>query len=256
MSGFMVNPFVSFGVSNIGSSAATAANSALEIKTATGTNTDGLYWINLPTVGPTQVYCIMDSAMGGGGWMLMMKATAGSTFGFTSSHWTTVTTLNPSDTTKNNADAKFDVMNYFLAKDAMAIWPDLNNGGDITGKTYGTIWVENNWYGGTRISPINFFNTVNNYNPNGLTPRNTKWNGGSQFSSQSGNQFYGFNFTSNSSYRVRWGFAWNNETDWSSNDVGGGIGMNITGWSAGDYISCCQDVGGFNRSARVEIYVR
>ena len=34
---------------------------------------DGVYWINLPEVGPTQVYCILNTDCAGGGWMLAMN---------------------------------------------------------------------------------------------------------------------------------------------------------------------------------------
>jgi len=67
-----------------GSSPATAAVSAASIKTQTGTNTDGTYWIDLPTVGPTLVYCLMNSSANGGGWMLAMKSTRGTTFNYRS----------------------------------------------------------------------------------------------------------------------------------------------------------------------------
>jgi len=240
-----------------GTTAARAATSAQAIKTLTGTTTNGVYYIDLPTVGAQPIYCIMSDAFSGGGWMMAMKATRGGTFTYGANYWTTVNVLN--ETTQVNttdADAKFHTMNYFQAKDIMAIWPDLGNGGDITGQTVGTIWLENNYYGGTRITPISFFSTVNNYNPNSRAVRGAQWNGGSQFSSQSGAQFYGFNFTANGSNQVRWGFGWNNEGDWGSNDVTGGIGVGRAGYSAGDAIYCCQDVTGFNRSARIEIYVR
>lgn len=51
-----------------GSTSALAAPSASFIKAATGTTTDGIYWINLPRLGPTQMYCDMN--IDGGGWMM------------------------------------------------------------------------------------------------------------------------------------------------------------------------------------------
>jgi hypothetical protein len=56
--------------------------SCLDIKTATGTNANGMYTIALNVSGSvinTQVYCLMDSAMSGGGWTLTMKAPRNST---------------------------------------------------------------------------------------------------------------------------------------------------------------------------------
>ena len=69
---------------------------------------------------------------------------------------------------------------------------------------------------------------------------------------------YGINYFNNQSARVRWGFAWNNETDENTNDVSGGIGMSDTyqSFSAGDIINCCEINQGINRSARVEVYIR
>lgn len=51
-----------------GSTSALAAPSASFIKAATGTTTDGIYWIDLPRLGPTQMYCDMN--IDGGGWMM------------------------------------------------------------------------------------------------------------------------------------------------------------------------------------------
>lgn len=51
-----------------GSTRELAETSASLIKTNTGLSTDGIYWINLPTLGPTQMYCDMNTD--GGGWMM------------------------------------------------------------------------------------------------------------------------------------------------------------------------------------------
>lgn len=242
-----------------GSTSERAAPSALYIKNMTGTNINGVYWINLPTVGATQVYCIMDSAVDGGGWMMAMKATTGSTFQYSSTHWTTVTTLNPAEYNRNDGDAKFHTMNYFPSKDLLALWPDIpydynsGTGGSLSLSTYNNwCWMKNNYNSGTKQTLINYFSTASNVSFG--TAKGVEK--GTAFSSQEGNGFYGINFTENV-MNVRWGFAWNNELDWGSNDVGGGIGMNNSGtYSAGDWIGCCNDTTGINRSARVEMYIR
>ena len=70
-----------------GASADSPANSPAEI-IAAGVTTDGGYWINIPSVGAKKTYCALSpSFAGGGGWMLAMKATRGSTFGYDSSYW-------------------------------------------------------------------------------------------------------------------------------------------------------------------------
>lgn len=257
------------------------ATSAAAILAEQPTATDGVYWIDLPTVGPTQVYCIMNSSFNGGGWMLAMKATRGTTFNYSSSYWTAINTLNPSDLTQNDGDAKYDVMNYFSAKDIMARFPDIGSGGSIAGLGAWT-WLENDFNGGTRQALTSFFNTPSTATytsptngGSGYFIRDAKtfsgWASGT-FSSQVDIRFYGFNYINNPSYgtnaKVRWGFGWNENGEGlfpgssgsyrGSNDVSGGIGMDSSygNYSAGDYISCCQDTTGINRSARVEIYVR
>lgn len=257
-----------------GTTAARAAPSAKYIQTAFNNITDGVYWINLPIVGPTQVFCIMSNTINGGGWMMMMKATTGTTFNYASTYWTAVNTLNTSAVNRNNGDAKFDVMNYFFAKDIMALFPDIasNYGSSTTGgsvnlsSSYNNwCWLQNNFNNGIRITPIQFFSRADRLF---FGDANTFAGKGTAFSSQTDVRFYGFNYVNASSTaRVRWGFGWNENGgglypggEQTSNDVSGGIGMsglfntNIN-YSAGDQYSCCG-VQGINRSARVEIYVR
>ena len=242
-----------------GSTSALAVSSAAYL-TANGKTTNGVYWINLPTAGATQIYCILDPAVDGGGWMMAMKATQGTTFPYSSSYWTTVNVLNNTDNTRNDADAKFNSMNYYVATDMMALWPDVpynygsGTGGTMTLSSYSWCWLRRSTLGSKTL--INYFSTTAANTAFDNTPRTGKERG-TAFSDQAGNQFYGVNYTLRGNEEVRWGFAWNNETDWGSNDVRGGIGLGAnTNYSAGDSISCCQVQTGFNRKARLEMYVR
>lgn len=257
-----------------GSSAAKAAPNAKYIQTAFSNTTDGVYWINLPVVGPTQIYCILNSAVDGGGWMMMMKATTGTTFQYSSAHWTTISVLNQTDNTRNNnADAKFNTMNYYAAKDFMALWPDIQTaGGSMSLTAYGCwSWLQNNFNNGVRITPVNFFSTVDRLF---LGDANNYSGKGNQFSTQTDVRFYGFNYqntafaSSTSTLRLwtRWGFGYNENGgglfptgNEGSSDISGGIGVSsdrVSNYSAGDFISCCQTVRGIERQARVEVYIR
>lgn len=258
------------------------ANSALQL-VSWGIRKDGPYLINLPFVGRKMVYCLLDSKWDGGGWMMMMKATTGTTFNYDADYWITDNTLNSEDVTQNDADAKFDVMNYYEGKDFLARWPDITTGSGGSIPNLGSwIWLQNNYNDGSRITPISFFNIsypIMYSGGSGKFIQDAKtfsgWEEGI-FSSQPDIRFYGFNYINNpdwngfSNARVRWGFGWNENgeglfpSDYNefigSNDVTGGIGLDDnfanTGYSAGDHIVCCEDSVGINRSARVEVYVR
>ena len=250
-----INPTTG-AIAGLGQTAATAAGSAIEIQKANPAAADGVYWINLPTVGAQQIYCLMDKRYDGGGWMMALKATRGTTFVYSSSYWTTTNVLNETtQLNRNDADAKFHTFNYFQSKDLLAIWPDIGEGGSIRGLS-NWIWLENNFYS-DRIALPTFFSSNTRWFI-GDAKLSDKWQNG-VFSSQTDIRFYGFNWNDN--LPSRWGFGWNENGgglfpngNEGSDDVMGGIGH--SGASAGDQINCCADTTGINRSARVEMYVR
>jgi hypothetical protein len=97
---------------------------------AAGANTNGIYDITMTINGvatPTPVYCLMDSAMDGGGWTLVMKAAQGSTaFNYFANYWTTANTLNPTDISVASGDAKYSTFNHLSATSLLAVFPDIN----------------------------------------------------------------------------------------------------------------------------------
>ena len=249
-----------------GLSPAKAGESAEQIKADYPSSPDGVYYIDLPTSGPTRTYCIMDSNHDGGGWMMALKATRGTTFGWAANYWTTNNTLNPiTELDRSDSDAKFQVFNEFEALHLLAVFPDIGAGGSYNYDGKWT-WLQKPIYGGastTRTSLLDLFSGPNDY----FLGDAKQFSGyGNAWSSQRDVRFYGYNYVSNNNTLSRWGFGWNENGGglWpggneSSNDVGGGIGMRYRGsynYSAGDVIGCCQDSTGINRSARVEIYVR
>ena len=241
--------------------AAPNALSILAVYAARGqTATDGVYWINLPNVGPTQTYCIMNRNADGGGWMLSMKATTGTTFQYSSTHWTTASVLNKSDLTRNDGDAKYDVFNTYKGSSVMALWPDLTiygNGSLGASNPYSCwSWVQDyDQFTYTR-TPLELFQAGPNISAATYSAF-SGWNS-SIWSSEAGNNFYGFNFNSSPNGSVRWGFAFNDQLDWGTDDVNGGIGMNWPGvvYSAGNYNNGPGTPGMGTKSARVEVYVR
>ena len=246
----------------VGSASTCPGDSAWQIKQATGTNTDGVYWINVNGTA-TQIYCIMDSTFDGGGWMMVMKgANTGSTFYYSANYWNTNNTLNPSYTRRNdssyNEDAKFNTFNYSTANRILAIFPDIGtNGGAISGSTVGYTWEESTTVtaGQTLLDMFTTGTQSLIRDPYASSPYLAAPNG--VFSGQAGYKFFGFNYQSTgTSDKARFGFGFNNETDQNSNDVRGGIGLNNPAWSAGDNIGCCQSQTGVNRQLKFEMYVR
>ena len=266
----------------IGSSASCPGASAQAIKDATGTNTDGVYWIYVNSVA-TQVYSIMNSAMDGGGWMLAMKgANTGNTFGYSANYWTTANTLNPSLTRRNdvnNEDAKFDVFNYTRASKVLAVFPDASTGGAIPSQSYGYTWEEDmptpsnttaysgrpaqgDYTGKTLRELFNGGEKIFIRDAYATTPYRPA--GVGVFSGQTDVRFFGYNYVSDANNnRARFGFGWNENGgglypvgNSGSNDVTGGIGLDSRAWSAGDGVSCCQNQTGVNRQMKFELYIK
>jgi hypothetical protein len=150
------------GGCTLGMAARCAAGSAQEIKQATGTNTDGQYWIVMNGT-PTLVYCVMNSLQGGGGWMLAMRGkNSSSTFSYNSAYWTNTTLLNDaypdrfsaSDVARNS-DAKYAPFAYATGNQVMVLYPEVTtlaggafgtngsaNASGINGVAYGFAWHE------------------------------------------------------------------------------------------------------------------
>lgn len=246
-----------------GRTQARAATSALKIKQDYPSSTDGVYWIDVPGVGPKQTYCLMDTKYDGGGWMLALKATIGTTFNYEATYWTSANTLNATDVTLTDSDAKYDVMNGFEAKDMMAIWPDIPNSTTESGSIDGLStwsWLQNDFHSsGLRTTLIaKFAGSQDTYYTSTNGSMTFSGYNTNIFSAQEGYSFYGINYSGYANAKVRWGFAWNNEADQVTNDVSGGLGMssNYGNYSAGDYDWSSSSNHGINRSTRVELYIR
>ena len=136
----------------IGSSSSCPGDSAWQIKQATGTNTNGLYWVSINGVA-TQVYAIMDSAMGGGGWMLAMKGTGTNTsYDYLDAAWTNsgIGSVGTYGGTPDltNANVKYQVFDSMTANQVMALFPTVTEttttGGAYPRATdnYGFTWAE------------------------------------------------------------------------------------------------------------------
>ena len=265
-----------FFFSGTGVDSAFPQESAKIIKDLTNTNTDGIYYILLNGIS-TPIHCLMNDCYDGGGWMILMKGTRGSTFQYSANYWSTKNTLNAGDLTRSDADAKYNTYNYSTVKDVLAIFPDIpstsyinvydKNGGSIF-VSDGWTWMVNNWNETTRTTPFTGFNTTRLPHQNTTTPFSTyginnpyRYNGfGSWCYSQVASYQHVF-YSVGNNVNVRWGFLFNNESnDLSSCDTFCGIGMGgEVGYSAGDWGRGGGNWGGqigINRTARFEMYGR
>jgi hypothetical protein len=153
------DPSVFVGTCPLGLAERCAAGSAYEIKLATNTNMDGMYWIMVNGT-PTLTYSIMNSAFRGGGWMLAMKGKkSASDLDYGDALWTNTTTHNAAyperwkaNDTNRDIDAKYGVYGFNKLNQMMAIFPEQTTyaGGAVAATTqspinstaYGFNWIE------------------------------------------------------------------------------------------------------------------
>jgi hypothetical protein len=160
-----------------GSTKERAANSALEIKRLTGTNTNGLYWIKPDaTSEAVQIFCIMDSNCNGGGWMLAIEGKINSVvFTYDSEYWTGTNTLARGNNTyfegtsrymDTSQDAKYVIYNTYPVKDCLAIFDSREFPGNLEQRQkytdpnfpeYGWRWYERGFNYNSPITLKDFF---------------------------------------------------------------------------------------------------
>ena len=242
--------------SRIGFTQSNPASSAKEILWENPGAPDGVYWINLPTVGVKPCYC--DMTYNGGGWILIMKTNGDATMGYSANYWTTANVLNETNPDRvTNINAKYDAFNYYQGTDIMARWP---NFGDHRWLRIGA------WSPGTALAN---FQVYRNW---GYPQAQPDWNftyfSAQQYQGGLGTDMvpqYGTNLPTTlgsggtGNVSVRWGYRFNENGPGvlNSDDVGGGIGGNRYGtlYGAGDWFSCCGSTGA-NRYDRAEVYIR
>ncbi len=256
-----------FYFSSTGANVNYPAESAKIVKDITHTNIDGVYYINVSGTS-TATYCLMNDCYTGGGWMMLMKATRGTTFSFSSNYWTTSNTLNTSQTNRLDGDAKFAVFNNNTIKDVMAIFPDVpslsytnvygRNGGSLNLED-GWCWKLENWNGSTRVTALSGFQSSRQATPSDPNVFNGYSTGVFSRQTPAARHVIGGGSVVSASENVRWGMLFDNFSvnNFISVDNFCGIGMSGPSHSAGDFFSGLGGgTSGLNRSMRVELYGR
>ena len=241
--------------SAIGLTQQTPAASAKEILSENPGAPDGVYWINLPTVGARQCYC--DMTYNGGGWILIMKSNGDTTMGYSASYWTSANVLNESFVDRvQNINAKYDAFNYYNGTDIMARWANfgdhrwLRNGAWAPGTALANFQVYRNW-GYPQDQP--------DWNPTYFSAQQKQAGFGTNMVPQYGTNLPTTLGSAPGNVSVRWGYRYNENGPgvFNSDDCGGGIGGNRYGteYGSGDWFACCGYTGA-NRYDRVEVYIR
>jgi hypothetical protein len=250
----------------VGSSQSCPATSPQEIYNLFGTTADGKYWIKV-NGSATQVYLKMNRTNSdNGGWVLLMKGQRGtSQFGYSSKYFTSDTeTINNSESFLSDNvtdDAKFSAYNTLSLSKMLAVFKDsqggtIPSGGDIQSNSFGGhVWLETLPSPSTAFSQLTTTRSLNSPTTATITnafdyqlvpitkyfPTNTRTGEPTPvpvFSWQDNMGSYGFNLSTCSALKSRWGIQWNENIpmNFTSCDTFGGIGLqrNSANVSPGD----------------------
>ena len=194
-------------------------------------------------------YC--DLTTEGGGWTLLMKATAASSeFEYAATYWSTANTLNSNDLSTTDGDAKFATFNHLPVTEYMAFWPSPASGSQPTVWRHGPFAPE---------TPLAFFNKSRTLaRCGGATPCAGMVDTAGMSNRNAASLVTAYKESAGGA--VRFGYVWTPQ-----NASGGcectsrvGIGMGLEGASkisAGGF-TCCAVAGNTNAAIGVQLYGR
>jgi len=187
---------------------------------------NGIYWIKPDNYDsqPYQIYCNMND----GGWMLLAKMKGNdNVFEYSSTHWTTESTLNEDSLNFDNINAKFKAFNYNKLSRVRAEFHTIGHEMEM----------------GLSKTALQQFQTYTSLETGVTNDRSWYQFDENNWPYENGFVEYGTNLTCSPAASVRWGWMMNNETTCSSNDCSAGIGLTyasgVKAASTGAWATCC-----------------